>query len=766
MPEVSEACLAALKAFLTPWGPGTTVRREPLAGGEDFLDLGARFADQAGTVLLMSGGDLDCARHHILGLRPWLTFKAWRQRLVVTIGGRTLHLSADPLAVLQWLLRHFNLSTGGTPPLAAGLLGYLAYDLKDVLERLPRTALDRDGLPFIWLQAPSLLVVEERSAERRELFSVTASGRLEAEAAADRTWFDRRLGQPVTAEEGFACDAAGFASNFHKGEYLAAVERIRAYIAAGDVYQVNLSQRFATRFAGAPFALYRHLFAANPAPFFAFLNAGDHQVLSTSPERFLKLDHGGVETRPIKGTRPRCADPREDRRMRTELSASPKDDAELSMIVDLLRNDIGRVCRAGSVRVAEHKRLEAYRNVYHLVSVVQGELDPGADAVDLIRATFPGGSITGCPKIRAMEIIDELEPDRRHIYTGAIGYLSFHGTMDLSIAIRTATLSNNRLVFNVGGGVVYDSDAGLEYEETLHKGRTLLDAFQGQRPAAPPAPVVWLNGRLVPEAEARLPALDQGVLYGFGFFETFRVHRGRPLHLAEHLARLAGAWTRFFQMDLPDLTWEDILAQLIARNGLAECTAAVRITTTRGTDPALGDGSLLVTARPYRHRLEGRALTGLGLVVYPWPRQTPLADVKSLNYLYYLEAGRWAASRGADEALVLNPDGSLSETNSANVLVLRGSNVLRPLSPHVLPGVMETAVCAELARRGWRVERKPLFPTDLYLADQVWLTNSLMGAVPATHLDGARLPAPDHLWREINLHVGIDPPAADGPPQT
>lgn len=764
MPADMGTPLAALDAFLTPWGAGSAVRREPLAGGGDILDLGARFADQAGTVLLMSGGDQDCARHHILGLRPWLTFQAWRQRLELSIAGRTLRLAADPLAVLQRLVRHFNLSAGGAPPLAAGLLGYLAYDLKDVLERLPRTAVDRDGLPLIWLQAPALLVVEDRSTERRDLFTVTAAGRTAADADADRAWFDGRLGLPAPAAEPFACEATGFASNFHRRAYLEAVERIRAYIAAGDVYQVNLSQRFGTRFAGAPFALYRHLFAANPAPFFAFLNAGDHQVLSTSPERFLKLDHGRVETRPIKGTRPRAADPREDRRLRTELATSPKDDAELSMIVDLLRNDIGRVCRAGSVRVAEHKRLETYRNVHHLVSRVEGELEPGADAVDLLRATFPGGSITGCPKIRAMEIIDELEPDRRHIYTGAIGYLSFHDTMDLSIAIRTATLCDNRLVFNVGGGVVYDSDPVLEYEETLHKGRTLLDAFQGQRAPAPPAPVVWLNGRLVPEAEAHLPARDQGLLYGFGFFETFRVHRGRPLHLAEHLARLAAAWERYFRRGLPDLTWEDVVAQLIEANGLAQSTAAVRLTTTRGTDPALGDGSLLLTARPYRHRLEGRASAGLGLAVYPWARQTPLADVKSLNYLYYLEAGRWAASRGADEALVLNPDGSLSETNTANVLVLRGTTALRPRSPHVLPGIMEASVCAELARRGWRVERTPLFPRDLFTADQVWLTNSLMGVVPATRLDGARLPGEDHLWREIDRQIGIDPPAADDPP--
>ena len=232
-------------------------------------------------------------------------------------------------------------------------------------------------------------------------------------------------------------------------------------------------------FAGDSYSLFKALYQLNPAPFFAYVNAGDHQIVSTSPERFLLRSGSRVETRPIKGTRPRGKTPEQDREMKAALARSPKDDAELSMIVDLLRNDIGKVCAGGSVAVTQHKRLEAYQNVYHLVSVVQGTLAEGKDSVDLIRATFPGGSITGCPKIRSMEIIDELESHRRHVYTGSIGYISFHDTMDLSIAIRTATVVGDRLVFSVGGGIVYDSDPEDEYEETLHKGQTLMSVFQG-----------------------------------------------------------------------------------------------------------------------------------------------------------------------------------------------------------------------------------------------------------------------------------------------
>ena len=283
------------------------------------------------------------------------------------------------------------------------------------------------------------------------------------------------LAKEPLPDEGFSVDRDGLQSNFSRHAYETAVQRIRDYIAAGDVYQVNLSQRFETRFQGNSFGFFRALYERNPAPFFAFLNAGDHQLVSTSPERFLHLQDRRVETRPIKGTRPRCQDPDEDRTMREALEASAKDDAELSMIVDLLRNDIGRVCQGGSVRVAAHKMVEAYENVYHLVSIVEGELDDERDAIDLIRAAFPGGSITGCPKIRSMEIIDELEPDRRHVYTGSIGFISFHGTLDLSIAIRTAVIHRGRMAFSVGGGIVYDSDPADEYDETLHKGRTLVN---------------------------------------------------------------------------------------------------------------------------------------------------------------------------------------------------------------------------------------------------------------------------------------------------
>ena len=681
------------------------------------MDIAAHRARKEGTVLLMSGGDLDSARHHILGLKPWLTLKSRGRALELVIDEQTHRLQVDPLEAVGAVTERFPyaLETADDIPLATGLMGYLAYDLKDQLEELPRTSVDRWQLPHICLYVPSAIVVQDVRTGRTLLHECrrNADG---VDLAAELT----ALGQKDLPDETYSIDAA-VRSNFDQDGYENAVQRIRDYITAGDVYQVNLSQRFETAFEGSAFGFFRTLYEANPAPFFAFVNAGDHVVVSTSPERFIKLEGRRVETRPIKGTRPRCPEPADDKAMQDELLACSKDDAELSMIVDLLRNDLGRACRGGSVRVAAHKTLEAYENVYHLVSTVEGELDQGRDAIDLIRAVFPGGSITGCPKIRAMEIIDELEPDRRHVYTGGIGYVSFHQTLDLSIAIRTAVIHRKRMAFSVGGGVVYDSDPRSEYEETLHKGRTLFDVCKTCPPLEAPGEWVWFNGRLCPAEKAGLAVSDEGVRYGNGFFETIRADQGHVPLLAEHLKRFNRTWQALFGGEPPDITWGTVIDQVLARNDLKDRTAALRLTATAGDPLGSTPGSLWVSARPYRHRLAVHATPGLDLRVYPEARQTPWADYKTLNYLFYQRAGEWARQKGAHEALILNPNGSLSETNTANLLVIRDRTVLRPLSPHVLPGVMEDCACRQLSQQGFRVEHKPLFPVDLYSADQVLL---------------------------------------------
>ena len=256
-----------------------------------------------------------------------------------------------------------------------------------------------------------------------------------------------------------------------------AVRRILEYIAAGDCYQVNLSQRLSAPYSGSAWSLYERLRAASPAPYSAFLDCGDHQVLSSSPELFLRVRGGEVETHPIKGTRPRGRTPEEDAAAAAELLSSPKDRAELLMIVDLERNDLGRVCRFGSVTVPELYRLESYANVHHLVATVRGQLRPQITPLECLRAAFPGGSITGAPKIRAMEIIEELEPVRRSLYTGAIGWVDGRGDGEWNIAIRTMVVKQGVVQFHVGGGVVADSDPQAEYEETLAKAGGMLAAL-------------------------------------------------------------------------------------------------------------------------------------------------------------------------------------------------------------------------------------------------------------------------------------------------
>jgi len=746
MPRPTDAAFAPLGA------PLVGVHVEPIDLGGDFLDAAARFAPLAGTVVLLSGGDHDQARYNLLGSLPWLALSARPGGGELVVDGTVQSFAGDPLSVLQAVLDHFRLPAGPVEPdgpLAAGLLGYLAYDLKDQLERLPRTCVDDLQLPTLLLYAPSALLVEDRRTGSTRLCVPQRAGEAGAVAAtAARV-------RAILAEPAPAATAPPVAgppvSNTSRAAYEQAVRTIIDAIAAGDVYQVNFSQRFRAPFAGDPFALFRRLFAVNPAPFFAFVQGGQHQIVSTSPERFLRRRGDRVESRPIKGTRPRGDTPAADRALRDELLASAKDGAELAMIVDLVRNDLGKVCRPGSVEVTEHKRIESYRNVHHLVSVVTGRLEAGVDTVDLVRAAFPGGSITGCPKIRAMELIDALEPHRRHVYCGSIGYLGFDGTLDLSIAIRTATIAGGTLTWSVGGGVVHDSDPGDEYEESLHKGRTLADACAAPDGDAASEPIVWHNGRLVPLSAAVVPVSDLGLRRGYGLFETLRVDRGQAPLLAEHVARLEASWRALMPSAPPDVRWADVIAQVTAANALDDRPTLVRILATRGSrDAAPWDHSLTVLAEPYTHRLATSGAGGLRLGTYPGPRQNPLAAHKTLSYIYYTQAGQWAREHGYDEALILNPDGTVSEGNSTGILVVDGTVVTRPESAAALPSVMAAAVCRQLTRWGYTVRTLPIDRAELDRAEIVLATSGMIGAVPVIAIDGRPRPARSDLWRRLN----------------
>jgi para-aminobenzoate synthetase component 1 len=386
-------------------------------------------------------------------------------------------------AVRQALARHRVQPVPGVP-FPCGAVGYLGYELGRHLEEVPQPPADDLDLPEMVLLLCDVVVALD-NAERRAW--IVSSGLPEEDAGARRARARARLDRVERRLAGVAplgpapvpAAAPEIRSNFTRAEYEEAVGRVVELILAGDIFQANLSQRFrATLPEGlAPFGLFRRLAHGNPAPFAAYLKAADLAVASSSPERFLRLDGRRVETRPIKGTRPRGATPAEDAALAAELAGSAKDRAENVMIVDLLRNDLSRVCEDRSVRVPQLCALERFATVMHLVSSVTGELRPGLGAVDLLAACFPGGSITGAPKIRAMEIIAALEPSRRGPYCGAIGLLGFDGGLSTSIGIRTFAIRGREATWGAGGGVVADSDPAAEYEETLAKARALVRAL-------------------------------------------------------------------------------------------------------------------------------------------------------------------------------------------------------------------------------------------------------------------------------------------------
>ncbi|MBV8880195.1 MAG: aminodeoxychorismate synthase component I [Planctomycetaceae bacterium] len=399
------------------------------------------------------------------GSDPYAVLLARGDRVSLWREGRERTFRGNPFEALSQLLAEQRIENPDALPLPCGAVGAFGYDLGQHLERLPHRAEDDLDFPDLVLGFYDTLV------------SIAPDGR--AVRVALEKPFSRRAIDPGTYRDAFGVGAstARPGRNFTRDQYLAAVSRVRDYIAAGDVYQVNLSQRFHARSGRTPLDVYRALRAASPAPHAALLRFGRRALISASPERFLELRGRSLLTRPIKGTRRRGGTPAEDERLMHDLLTNPKDDAELAMIVDLERNDLGRVCDPGSVAVSAPKVLETHPTVHHLSATVEGRLRRGLGAVDVLRATFPGGSITGAPKIRSMEIIDELEPTRRAFYTGAIGALGFDGSMNLSVAIRTVLADGEDYYYQAGGGIVADSDPAAEYDETLAKAAAMARAL-------------------------------------------------------------------------------------------------------------------------------------------------------------------------------------------------------------------------------------------------------------------------------------------------
>ena len=423
-----------------------------------------------------------------IGFDPPITIQSKNGQIEIHERNGYRNFESDPFSELQILLNQYTGFKCIDFPFVGGAVGYFGYDLCHHVEKLPKTTIDDlpvpdcffgiyDGVIIIdhyngtvHVSSPGLLVDADSWVD--EVESIIHTGFVDRSSASESSHHALKMDLPS--------QKATLVASGSKANYLEAVQRIKNYIESGDIYQANLTRRFVAQFDLPPFETYIRLRTLNPAPFAAYLDFGSGHILSSSPERLIRIRNGRAQTRPIKGTRPRGKTPEEDTRYRLELINSEKDRSELLMIVDLERNDLGRVCRPGSVQVTELFELEEYATVYHLVSTIEGALDTGVDAIDCLKAVFPGGSITGAPKIRAMEIIDELEPVQRGIYTGAIGYIGFDGQADFNIAIRTIIMQQGKVFFSAGGGIVWDSDPIMEYEETIHKVSALINALNAE----------------------------------------------------------------------------------------------------------------------------------------------------------------------------------------------------------------------------------------------------------------------------------------------
>ena len=451
------------------------------------LSLASSLKDQTGLVVLQSalfhGPEV---RFSYVAVDPFLSFEAQSSRCELTFNGRVSKHFCNPWILLEELMQKYELLEESDQPFPlGGVFGYWGYELNRSLTTKLASKAERDlELPDLSLGFYDSLCVFDHHLKK--CIIVSTGMQADGSRSVDRAHkgmqkWKEILGQPplemAMASRSILQGEEQLCSNLSRQSFVNRVTRAKEYISAGDIYQINLSHRLQVAIEADGFDFYRRLLEVSPAPYAAFLHCGTFEIASASPESFLRMSGRHIRTRPIKGTRPRSSDPEEDARLTFELQSSQKELAELVMITDLLRNDLGQICEYGSVSVPELIRLERYPQVQHLVSTVEGRLGVSISHTQALAASFPGGSITGTPKLRAMQLIDELEPLARGPYTGAIGFIGFNQESHLSITIRTAVKKGPELYFSVGAGIVADSDPEAEYEETLAKGRGFIEAL-------------------------------------------------------------------------------------------------------------------------------------------------------------------------------------------------------------------------------------------------------------------------------------------------
>ena len=443
-----------------------------------FSDSAAFFSSLANlpwAIFLDSGYPISQqGRYDIMAANPICTLLTSEQLTTIKTGDKEFQSVENPFDLVKQQLTHFVSPSANGLPFNGGAIGYFSYDLARRLEKLPVIAESSENIYDMAVGIYCWAVVVDHQLQRSVLV-----GQIIDQYPQDWQALINQFSQlPELMSHDTFKVIGDINANMDKATYTQAFNRIKYYLKEGDCYQVNLTQRFVAQCQGNPWLAYLALRRLNAAPFSAYLNVPNLQILSSSPERFLQLKSGRVETKPIKGTRPRKHDIDEDRHQMELLKNSPKDKAENLMIVDLLRNDIGKACQLGSVKVSTLFAVESYATVHHLVSTVTGILAEDQQALDLLKSCFPGGSIIGAPKIRAMEVIEELEPHRRGVYCGAIGYIGFDGSMDTNIAIRTMVHSQGKIHFWAGGGIVNDSDVNEEYQECFDKAAAMIAVLQ------------------------------------------------------------------------------------------------------------------------------------------------------------------------------------------------------------------------------------------------------------------------------------------------
>ncbi|MDT3700062.1 MAG: anthranilate synthase component I [Thermincola sp.] len=437
------------------------------------------------TYLLESveGGE-NLARYSFIGLEPFVRYQCRNGHGIIEDSSGIKEVDGDPLSTLQGIMDNYQApKIDGLPRFYGGAVGYFGYDLIKYVEEIPEAAADDLDLPDCHFILTRLVLIFDHVKHKVKIVVNTEPGGEPAkvyEDAMKRINAVKKLvqqSQTSVNTGGNAVVNTKFISNMTKEEFMAKVEKAKEYIRAGDIFQVVLSQRLTMPLNGDPFDIYRNLRTVNPAPYLYYLNFGGTVIIGSSPEMLIRVEDGMVQTCPIAGTRPRGQNKEEDRKLEKELLADEKETAEHLMLVDLGRNDVGRVSEFGSVEVKDFMQIERYSHVMHIVSNVFGRLKKSCTAYDALKACFPAGTVSGAPKVRAMEIIEELEPTRRGVYAGAIGYFGFTGNMDTCITIRTILVHNGKTYVQAGAGIVADSDPEKEYDETINKAKALLETL-------------------------------------------------------------------------------------------------------------------------------------------------------------------------------------------------------------------------------------------------------------------------------------------------